>query len=103
MSSKRTSPPLHRPAAAPVAAPASAVLAAAADASRSQSVSESGRTRIQIDVSPDVLELLDIVSGVTGASRSALVLEAVMNALPGFVERAETIVSAGARISARKS
>ena len=51
-----------------------------------------GRTRIQIDVTPDVLELLDVVAGVTGSTRTGLVLEALMVALPGFVDRAETFV-----------
>ena len=61
-----------------------------------------GRTRIQIDVTPDVLELLDVVAGVTGSTRTGLVLEALMVALPGFVDRAETFVLAAAKITSIK-
>lgn len=84
---RANTPPTKSPAVAPVAP----VL-----------VEHPGRTRIQIDVTPDVLELLDVVAGVTGSTRTGLVLEALMVALPGFVDRAETFVLAAAKITSIK-
>lgn len=76
----------------PVTAPAPAVAPVLAE--------PPARTRLQIDVTQEVIELLDVVSGVTGASRTGLVLEALMQALPGFVDRAEAVVLAAGKIPA---
>jgi hypothetical protein len=43
-----------------------------------------------------------VVAGVTGSTRTGLVLEALMVALPGFVDRAETFVLAAAKITSIK-
>lgn len=49
------------------------------------------RTRITVDLSPAVLSLLDHVSGVTGVTRTQLVGQLLVDALPGLVARADEI------------
>lgn len=49
------------------------------------------RTRITVDLSPAVLSLLDHVSGVTGVTRTQLVGQVLVDALPGLVARADEI------------
>lgn len=49
------------------------------------------RTRVTVDVSPEVALLLDHVSGYTGTSRAQLVLQAVTSALPAWLEQADNI------------
>lgn len=62
------------------------------------------RTRITVDVAPEVSLLLDHVSAFTGTSRSQLVLQAVTDALPAWVELADTIKRRAGEIErARKS
>lgn len=56
-----------------------------------KSPSSDARTRITVDVSPEVLLLLDHISDYTGISRSQIVLQAVTDTLPGLVERADAI------------
>lgn len=47
------------------------------------------RNRISFDVSPAVSSLLDHVSDVTGANKSQVALSALLDALPGLLDRAE--------------
>ena len=65
--------------------PAKPAAPAAAPVGQPGQVDPPARTRLQIDVTPDVLELLEVVSGVTGQPKTGLILEALMLALPGFV------------------
>ena len=88
----RTKTPSAKPA-APAAAPVG----------QPGQVDPPARTRLQIDVTPDVLELLEVVSGVTGQPKTGLILEALMLALPGFVQRAESLVLAGGKIQTLKT
>lgn len=52
---------------------------------------EPARTRVQIEVSKPVLSLLDHVADVLGAARSQLVTQALVEALPAMVERADAV------------
>lgn len=47
------------------------------------------RSRITLELSASVLSLLDHVSDVTGASRSSLINAAIVDALPGLLERSD--------------
>lgn len=49
------------------------------------------RTRITVDVAPEVALLLDHISSFTGTSRSQLVLQAVTDSLPAWLDLADTI------------
>lgn len=49
------------------------------------------RTRITVDLSPAVLSLLDHVSHVTGVTRTQVVGQVLVDALPGLVARADEI------------
>jgi hypothetical protein len=49
------------------------------------------RTRLTVDLSPAVLSLLDHVSGVTGVTRTQLVGQVLVDALPALVARADEI------------
>lgn len=50
---------------------------------------QSDRTRINLELSPSVLLLLDHVAEITGASRSSLINAALVDALPGLLERSD--------------
>lgn len=50
---------------------------------------QSDRPRINLDLSPSVLLLLDHVVEITGASRSSLINAALVDALPGLLERSD--------------
>jgi uncharacterized protein YgbK (DUF1537 family) len=52
---------------------------------------EQARQRLQMDLSPAVASLLDHVVFVTGGTRSSVVLQALLDALPALVERADSI------------
>ena len=54
------------------------------------------RTRVSVDLSPGVVSLLDHVCEYTGATRSSLVLQAIVASLPGWLDSA-------AQISRRRS
>lgn len=49
------------------------------------------RTRLSVDLSPAVLSLLDHVSTVTGVTRTQIVGQLVVEALPALVARADDI------------
>lgn len=49
------------------------------------------RTRLTVDLSPAVLSLLDHVSTVTGVTRTQIVAQLVVDALPALVARADDI------------
>lgn len=49
------------------------------------------RTRVSIDLSSAVSLLLDHVCEVTGANKSQVVLTALMDALPGLLERSDAL------------
>lgn len=49
------------------------------------------RERLSLDLSPSVSLLLSHVSVVTGVPKSQLVVQAVLDALPGLLERADTL------------
>lgn len=52
---------------------------------------DQSRQRVQVDVSPAVSSLLDHVCEVTGGTRSSVVLQALLDALPALVERADSL------------
>lgn len=49
------------------------------------------RTRLTVDLSPAVVSLLDHVSGITGVSRTQIVAQLVVDALPQLCARADEI------------
>lgn len=49
------------------------------------------RERLTLDLSLQVSSLLDHISGVTGSPRSQIALQALLEALPGLVDRADSI------------
>lgn len=60
------------------------------------------RTRITADLSPAVLSLLDHVSTVTGVTRTQLVGQVLVDALPGLVARADEIQKRAQQIKGGK-
>ena len=66
----------------------------------STKISPSGvvaKPRINLDLSPPVLLLLDYVCEVTGAAKTTVITEALLQALPALIERAE-FISRGAPV-----
>lgn len=51
----------------------------------------SERSRVAIELSPSVSLLLDHVCEVTGSNKSQVVLSALMDALPGLLERSDSL------------
>lgn len=49
------------------------------------------RERLTLDLSHQVSSLLDHISAVTGSPRSQIALQALLESLPGLVERADAI------------
>jgi len=49
------------------------------------------RSRVAIELSPSVSLLLDHVCEVTGSNKSQVVLTALMDALPGLLERSDSL------------
>lgn len=60
------------------------------------------RTRLSVDLSPAVLSLLDHVSNVTGVTRTQLVGQLVVDALPSLVARADEIQKRAHQLRALK-
>lgn len=58
------------------------------------------RTRLTVDLSPPVLSLLDHVSAVTGVSRTQVVAQLLVDALPRLVEHADAIARRSAQLQA---
>jgi alpha-D-ribose 1-methylphosphonate 5-triphosphate synthase subunit PhnG len=57
------------------------------------------RTRVAIELSPSVSLLLDHVCEVTGANKSQVVLTALMDALPGLLERSDSLQKRSAALA----
>jgi hypothetical protein len=57
------------------------------------------RTRVSVDLSAHVSLLLDHVCEVTGANKSQLVLSALMDALPGLLERSDALQKRSAALT----
>ena len=49
------------------------------------------RDRLSLDVSPSVSLLLDHISGITGTPKAQLVSQALLDALPSLLERADLL------------
>lgn len=49
------------------------------------------RQRLSLDLAPAVTLLLDHIAAVTGATKSQIVLGALLDALPDLVERADAL------------
>ena len=60
--------------------------------------SDPTRTRANIELSSSVSLCLDHVSEVTGATRSQIINSALLEALPGLIERADTFLKRGQTI-----
>ena len=61
------------------------------------------RARLSVDLSPAVLSLLDHVSTVTGVTRTQLVVQLVVDALPELCARADDIAKRATQLNgARK-
>jgi uncharacterized protein (DUF1778 family) len=63
-------------------------------------VSTEQRTRLQIDLSPAVAQMLEHASNVLGASKSQLVVQALLQALPGMVDQAEFVIRRSRELTA---
>lgn len=50
---------------------------------------DSSRPRLSLDLSLDVSLLLDHVSTITGATKSQIITAALLDVLPGLVDRAD--------------
>ena len=59
----------------------------------------SDRTRVAIELSPAVSLLLDHVCEVTGSNKSQVVLAALMDALPGLLERSDSLQKRSAALA----
>lgn len=57
------------------------------------------RSRVSVDLSPSVSLLLDHVCEVTGSNKNQVVLTALMDALPGLLERAEALQKRSAALA----
>lgn len=57
----------------------------------SSSGADQARHRIQLDVSPAVALLLDHICEVTGGTHTSLAREALLDALPALLERADAL------------
>lgn len=55
-------------------------------------IGETPRLRANLDLSPAVLLCLDHVCEVTGSTRTQVINAALLDALPGLIERADTLV-----------
>jgi hypothetical protein len=51
----------------------------------------SDRPRLSVDLSPSVSSLLDHINAVTGTPKTQIVAQALLDALPGLLERADTL------------
>jgi hypothetical protein len=51
----------------------------------------SSRPRLSLDLAPAVSLLLDHVSEVTGSTKTQIINAALLDALPGLLERADTL------------
>jgi hypothetical protein len=60
------------------------------------------RTRITVDLSPAVLSLLDHVSAVTGVTRTQVVGQLLVDALPALAARADEIQKRAQQIKGGK-
>lgn len=60
------------------------------------------RTRITVDLSPAVLSLLDHVSGVTGVTRTQIVAQLVVDALPQLCARSDEISKRALQLNSGK-
>lgn len=54
-------------------------------------MAESERSRLSVELSPIVMSHLDHISEVTGQSKAALVVSALMDALPELLARADSL------------
>ena len=57
------------------------------------------RPRLSVELSPAVSLLLDHINTVTGTPKAQLVSQALLEALPGLLERAETLQKKAAVLS----
>ena len=53
--------------------------------------SSTERNRLNLTLSDDLNGVLDHVAGVLGIPKTALVLQAVVQSLPGWIEQAQTV------------
>lgn len=50
---------------------------------------DTGRVRLQVDLTPSLVSLLDHIGSVTGASRASITVQALTELLPVLVERVD--------------
>ena len=69
-------------------------------------IPESSRPRLSIELSPAVTLLLDHVAEVMGTTKTQVIISALVDALPGLIERADLLAkraqSLGAASTKRK-
>lgn len=61
------------------------------NAQPSNQAQDQARTRLQVELTPVLVSLLDHISSVTGASRGAIAIQALTDSLPLLVERVDAL------------
>lgn len=56
-----------------------------------QSSADSARVRLQVELTPVLVSLLDHVATITGATRAGIAVQALTEILPQLVERADAM------------
>ena len=60
---------------------------------------DAGRVRLQVELTPALVSLLDHITAVTGASRAAVTVQALTEVLPVLVERVDGLKRRAAEVS----
>ena len=62
-------------------------------------VQDTNRIRLQVELTPAIVSLLDHITAVTGASRAAVTVQALTEVLPVLVERVDGLKRRAAEVS----
>lgn len=60
---------------------------------------DTNRVRLQVELTPSLVSLLDHITAVTGASRAAVTVQALTEVLPVLVERVDGLKRRAAEVS----
>ena len=62
-------------------------------------VQDTNRIRLQVELTPAIVSLLDHITSVTGASRAAVTVQALTEVLPVLVERVDGLKRRASEVS----
>lgn len=65
-------------------------------------VQDTNRVRLQVELTPALVSLLDHITAVTGASRAAVTVQALTDVLPVLVERVDGLKRRAAEVTRTK-